>query len=52
MDGKLIPTTGDSRQSTFENAIAIAKLQETMKTVDYRLNTLENKFNKIRLHFR
>ena len=51
MDGKLIPTTylatGDSRQSTFENAIAIAKLQETMKTVDYRLNTLENKFNKL-----
>lgn len=51
MDGKFIPTTylttGDSRQSTFENAIAIAKLQETMKTVDYRLNTLENKFNKL-----
>lgn len=51
MDGKLIPTTyltpGDSGQSTFENAIAIAKLQETMKTVDYRLNTLENKFNKL-----
>lgn len=51
MGSKLIPTTylttGDSRQSTFENAIAIAKLQETMKTVDYRLNTLENKFNKL-----
>lgn len=51
MDGKLTPTTylttGDSRQSTFENAIAIAKLQETMKTVDYRLNTLETKFNKL-----